>query len=53
MCPAIDVPFLKSNDGSLLVSVVDMGSPEYHGISVESDMSSIDTYGRQRIGNMG
>ena len=42
-----------SNDGTLLVSVVDMGSPEYHGISVESDMSSIDTYGRQRVGKKG
>ena len=42
-----------SNDGTPLVSVVDMGSPEYHGISVESDMSSIDTYGRQRVGNKG
>ena len=48
----MDLLFM-SNDGTLLVSVVDMGSPEYHGISVESDMSSIDTYGRQRVGNKG
>ena len=53
MCPASDVPPLMSNDGTPLVSVVDMGSPEYHGISVESDMSSIDTYGRQRVGKKG
>ena len=46
-------PLLMSNDGTPNVSVVDMGSPEYHRISVESDMSSIDTYGRQRVGNKG
>ena len=51
--PTIDEQPPSSNDGKPFVSVVDMGSPEYQGISVESDMSSIDTYGRQRVVNKG